>query len=66
MITPEGVLPPDAFKGPIARSVLYSVGVHPKFAETINDQVLDLGTAIKWDSLFPITKAEMDWIDSIR
>jgi len=65
IITPNGIVPPDTFKGPIARSVLYSIGAHPKFAPTINDQVLDLETAIKWDSVFPMTRAEKDWIDSL-
>ena len=65
-LSTDGVTPPDVFKGPIARSVLYSVGAHPKFAQTINDKVLDLETAIEWDRKFPMTMAEKEWFDSLN
>jgi len=65
VMTPSGLHPPNAFKGPIARSVLYSVGEHPKLSELINDRVLNIDTAIKWDSHFPMTKEEKDWLDSL-
>ena len=61
-----GVHPPDVFKGPIARSVLYSVGKYPRLANTIADQVLDLDTAILWDSYYPMSPAERDWLDSLK
>ena len=65
LASPSGIYPPDVFKGPIARSVLHSVKTSPKLAEVIDKQVLDLDTAIKWDSGFPMTKAEKEWIDSL-
>lgn len=65
LVTPEGVNPPDTFKGPIARSVLYSAFRYPQFAEEINDKVLNLDTAIEWDSHFPMTEAERKWIENL-
>ena len=58
------MIPPDIFKGPIARSVLYSATKHPKIAETIDKKVLNIETAIQWDSKFPMTRSEKEWIDS--
>lgn len=66
LLSPKGAFPPDLWKGPIARSVLYSVGKHPKLTETIHKQVLDLNTAIKWDRMFPMSLEERTWIDSLR
>jgi endonuclease I len=66
VVSPKGAHPPDIFKGVIARSVLYSIGQYPKFAPIINDQVLDMETAIKWDSHFPMSKAEKTWLDSLE
>lgn len=65
IISPDGAHPPDVFKGPIARSVLYSVGKHPKLSEVIDSKVLDLNTAIQWDRNFPMSSAEKKWIDSL-
>lgn len=65
VISPQGVHPPTLFKGIIARSVLHSVGKYPKFAEKINEEVLSLDTAIKWDSMYPMSKAEREWIESL-
>jgi endonuclease I len=65
VMTPEGAHPPDFLKGPIARSVLYSVGEYPKMAELIHNKVLDIDTAIRWDSTFPMSKAEKLWLDSL-
>lgn len=66
VITPSGVNPPSAFKGPIARSVLYSVAQHPKLTEFIHENILDIDTAIKWDSRYPMSRAEKQWIDSLE
>ena len=59
-MTKEGVVPPDAFKGPIARSVLRSIDKFPKFAEKISNEVLDYDLAIEWDRQFPMSVAEHD------
>lgn len=56
-----GINPPDALKGVVARSVLYSVGMYPKHSKLIHSQVLDLDVAIKWDRLFPMSLAERDY-----
>lgn len=66
VISPAGVHPPNAFKGLIARSVLYSAFEHPSMARQIGEQVLDLDTAIKWDRIFPESEAEADWIRSLK
>lgn len=58
IITKDGVVPPDVFKGPVARSVLKNIENFPKFAEKINEEVLDYDLAIEWDRRYPITTAE--------
>lgn len=65
VISPEGVHPPDYLKGPIARSVLYSVDTYPKYASLINDKVLSIDTAIRWDYIYPMSKEEREWLDSL-
>lgn len=65
VVSRSGVLPPDVFKGPIARSVLHSVGRFPKLHDSINSKVLDLDIAIKWDSQFPMSVQEQEWFNSI-
>lgn len=65
VVSPDGAHPPDILKGPIARSVLYSIEHYPRFAETINSKVLNVETALKWNSSFPMSKAEEDWLASI-
>jgi endonuclease I len=65
VLTPLGAHPPDVLKGPIARSVLYSVGKHPKLLEVIDEKVLSIDTAIIWDRHFPMSPAEKQWIDSL-
>ena len=62
---PTGFNPPDALKGPVARSVLYSVGKYPRFAQKIDKEVLRIDTAIDWDSRFPMSKAERMYIESL-
>lgn len=64
--TKQGFVPPDAFKGPIARSALTIAFKYPKHAHAIHKQVLDLDTAIKWDSQYPMSKEEEDWIRSLH
>ena len=63
--TPEGFNPPDVLKGPIARSVLYSVGKYPRFADKIDKEVLRIDTAIDWDSRFPMSQAERLYVESL-
>lgn len=58
VISPNGFVPPDVFKGPVARSVLNSIEHFPKFAEKINDEVLNYDTAIEWDRRYPMTVSE--------
>ena len=61
VITSKGMLPPPPFRGPIARSVLKSIELFPKFAEKIDTEVLDYETAILWDRLYPMEPAEHDY-----
>ena len=65
VISAEGVHPPDYLKGPIARSILYSVDTYPKYAPVINDKVLKIDTAIRWDNSHPMSKEEKRWLDSL-
>jgi endonuclease I len=65
MISPEGVHPPNHYKGVIARSVLFSAFENPTHARQIDQQVLSIDTAIKWDRMFPMSEAEADWIRSL-
>lgn len=58
IVTKDGVVPPDPFKGPIARSVLKTVERFPKYATLLNDDVLDYNTAMEWDRRYPMSKAE--------
>lgn len=63
--TSEGINPPDILKGPIARSVLRAIGTNPRQARDIDKMILDLDVAIKWDSKYPMTKAEKEWVDTL-
>lgn len=65
IVTPNGINPPNAFKGVIGRSVLHSAFKYPRYAETIDENVLKLDTAIKWDRLYPMTPEEEEWIRSL-
>lgn len=65
VVSEEGAHPPDVFKGIIARSVLYSAWEYPSLVEAIDSNVLDLDTAIEWDSKFPMTEAESEWLLSL-
>ena len=65
VVSPEGVLPPNAYKGVIARSVMYSAFKNPSLAKRIDEEVLDLNTAIKWDRMFPMSESEAEWIRSL-
>lgn len=65
VLSPEGFNPPDVLKGPVARSVLYSVAKHPHFADKIDKEVLSINTAIDWDSKFPMSTAEWFHIESL-
>lgn len=64
VLSSKGLCPPDPFKGPIARSVLYQMTKYPHLAEKLDKEVLDWKTAIQWDSDFPMTLAERMWLDS--
>jgi endonuclease I len=61
VMTSRGMLPPETFRGPIARSVLRSIARFPKLAKKITDEVLDYDTAIKWDKMYPMTTEEHDY-----
>jgi endonuclease I len=58
VMSPSGFMPPEVFKGPVARSVLKSIESFPKMAEKISEEVLDYGTAIEWDRRYPESLAE--------
>jgi endonuclease I len=60
-----GFNPPDALKGPIARSVLYSITTYPEWADKIDKEVLRYNTAIYWDSKFPMSTAERLYVQSL-
>ena len=61
VVTNEGVVPPDVFKGPIARSVLKSIDKFPQFANDIDRIVLDLDVAAEWNQRFPIRLEEASY-----
>lgn len=61
VMTEKGMMPPKPFKGPIARSVLKMIEKYPKFAEKINDEVLDYNVAREWDRMYPMTVQEHDY-----
>ena len=54
----SGLYPPDIYKGPIARSVLYNAKKYPSFAKRLNDKVLNIETAYEWDFKYPISEIE--------
>jgi len=64
-LSPSGFTPPNVLKGPIARSVLYSIGTYPEWAQKIDKEVLRYDTAIVWDSRFPMSTAERLYIESL-
>lgn len=66
VLTVDGMNPPDVFKGPIARSVLYSIDRYPRFARKLNEDVLNLDLATTWDRDHPITKPEQAWLNYIE
>lgn len=66
LVTPNGVVPPDVFKGPIARSVLRSIKEAPGLSQKIVEQVLDYDTAIEWDRRYTMSTAEKAWLDDIE
>jgi endonuclease I len=66
VLSTGGFHPPDVLKGPVARSVLYSVGKHPRFASKIDKEVLRIDTAIEWDSKFPMSNAERLYVNSLN
>lgn len=66
VISPEGVHPPNDYKGLIARSVIFSAFNNPSYAREIDAKVLNLNTAIKWDRMFPMSDAEAEWIRSLK
>jgi endonuclease I len=61
VMSEKGMVPPNQFKGAIARSVLKGVDKFPAFAEKIQNEVLDLDIAIEWDRRFPMTTEEHDY-----
>jgi hypothetical protein len=58
IIGPDGVILPEPFRGPVARSVLRSIEKFPKFAEKISKEVLDYDVAIELDRRYPMSIAE--------
>lgn len=65
IISPSGINPPNAFKGLVARSVIEMAFKYPHLMQDINDNVLNIDTAIKWDRMYPMTEQEKDWIRSL-
>ena len=58
VLSSKGVHPPDVYKGIIARSVLRTLFEFPGLRDKLNNEVLDLNTAIEWDSKFPMSPEE--------
>lgn len=54
-------IPPDRFKGQIARAVLCMDQKYPHRHDVIHNRVLDLGLAHDWDLQFPATAKEIEW-----
>lgn len=61
----RGVIPSEIFRGPIARSVLRSVGKYPALYDAINSKVLNIDIAIQWNSKYPASVQERNWFDSL-
>jgi endonuclease I len=54
-------MPPDVFKGPIARSVLKNIDKFPSLAKQLDEEVLDYDLAIEWDRRYPMSVQEHDY-----
>lgn len=61
LISKHLFVPPDLFKGMIARSVLFMDEKYPHHHDLIHKRVLDLGVASMWDTMHPATKYEAEW-----
>lgn len=59
-------IPPDLFKGKIARSILYMEKKYPHHHDLIHNKVLNLDVAFMWDSMFPTTEEEIEWDQIIK
>lgn len=66
VLSPQGAHPPDFLKGPIARSVLYSIGRYPQYAKDITTKVLTYDTAVMWNMTYPMSKAERQWVEDLE
>jgi endonuclease I len=58
----SGIFPPDLYKGPIARSVLYNNMKFPALSQKLNDKVLDLRVAQEWNLKYPMSDPEKMWL----
>lgn len=61
IMTKDGFVPPDIWKGQIARAVLYMATKYPKYYNRIDKEVLDLGLAMVWNAKFPSDTLESQW-----
>lgn len=59
-------VPPDYWKGVIARSTMYMAQKYPRYQQLIHNRVLDVGTATLWDMHFPPTKSQKQWDDLVQ
>jgi endonuclease I len=66
VLSEHGAHPPDILKGPIARSVLYTIDQYPQYARDITMKVLTYKTAMLWNDIYPMSKPEIEWIRSLE
>lgn len=59
-------IPPNLWKGQIARSALMMVKKYPHHRLLINNHVIDLSTALLWNYYFPPTTDDQQWDDIIN
>lgn len=61
LVSKQLFIPPDLFKGRIARSVLFMDEKYPHHHDLIHKKVLNLEVASMWDDMFPATQQEAEW-----
>lgn len=66
LVSRQSFIPPDMWKGMIARSVLYMKDKYPWHEKMIQTKVLAFDTALEWDHEFPATPPEQEWNQIIQ
>lgn len=61
-----GFVPPDEWKGRIARAVLCMSSKYPQYSKLILDNVLDRCVALDWNMLYPASESDKEWNSLIK